>query len=244
MNEPKMRVIGAGFGRTGTASLKRALEILGFGPCHHMEEVVRDPRQVPTWERAARGEPVDWHAFLRGWGSAVDFPAAFYWRELAAAFPDAKVILTVRDPDAWYESFRDTIIALVSPFPNRVVLPFVPFLSGPFRVSGQPMLARLFPNGFSDRAEVTAVFRAHTAEVVRSLPPERLLVFEVKQGWGPLCAFLGVPVPDAPFPRVNDAAEFQRRTRVATALAWLLLPSPLGAWAMWRSRSPFRPDVR
>ncbi len=222
------RVIGAGFGRTGTSSLKRALEILGFGPCHHMEEVVFHPAEVPTWEAAARGQPVDWRTFLRGWGSTADFPSAFYWRELATAFPEAKVVLTVRDPEAWYDSFRDTIHALVTPFPNRLVAPWLPFVSGPFRVSGARMLDRLFHGRFADRAFATQVFRDHTAEVVRSIPSERLLVLEIKDGWGPLCSFLGVPVPDVAFPRVNDTRAFQRRTTVVTALSWALLPSPLG----------------
>ena len=112
---PSLRVIGAGLGRTGTNSLKVALEQLGFGPCHHMEEVFKNPGQIPTWEAAANGKKIDWATFLRGWGSVVDFPAAFYYRELMEVFPDAKVLLSVRDPEGWYDSFNSTIHAMVKP---------------------------------------------------------------------------------------------------------------------------------
>lgn len=220
------RVIGSGFGRTGTASLKRALEILGFGPCHHMEEVLRHPAEVPTWEAAARGEPVDWPRFLDGWGSAVDFPSAFYWRELAGAFPDAKVIHTVRDPSAWFDSYATTILPAVSQFPSRIVGPWLPFVSAPFRVASRALLERVFGPDLRDKANAMRVFEAHTEEVKRTIPADRLLVFDVREGWGPLCAFLGVPVPEEPFPRVNDAAEFQRRIRVANVASWMILFTP------------------
>jgi hypothetical protein len=221
------RVVGAGFGRTGTASLKRALELLGFGPCHHMEEVIRHPAEVPTWEAAARGEPVDWRAFLRGWGSTVDFPSSYYYRDLAAAFPDAKVILTVRDPDAWYESFHGTIHPMLTRFPNQIVGPRLPFVSGPFRVSAHPRFRELHLNHFEDRERAIRAFREHNEEVKRVIPAERLLVYEVKEGWEPLCRFLGVPVPDVPFPRVNDTKEFQRRVTVVTIVSWVVLLLPL-----------------
>lgn len=220
------KVIGSGFGRTGTMSLKRALEILGFGPCHHMEEVFKAPAQVPTWEAAGRGEPVDWQRFLAGWGAAVDFPAAFYWRELADAFPDAKIVHTVRDPSGWFDSFSATILPSVTHFPSRVVGPWLPFASAPFRVASSAQLHRLLGPNPADRANAIRVFEAHTAEVKRSIPADRLLVYDVREGWGPLCAFLGVPVPDVAFPRVNDTAEFQRRTRIGAAVSWVLLATP------------------
>lgn len=233
-----LRVIGAGFGRTGTASLKRALEMLGFGPCHHMEEVIKHPAEVPTWEAAARGERVDFKAFMRGWGAAVDFPSALYYRELMEAFPDAKVILTVRDPQAWYESMRQTIVPALTRFPNRVVGPLLPFVSGPPRVMRGTRLSRDLLGRFDDKAHVLGMFRDWSAEVKRVVPDGRLLVYEVKDGWPPLCAFLGVPVPDAPFPRVNDTAEFQRRTTIATIVCWIVLLTPvaialaIGGWLL------------
>lgn len=233
-----LRVIGAGMGRTGTASLKRALETLGFGPCHHMEEVVKHPREVPTWERAARGEPVDWASFMAPWGASVDFPSALYYRELLAAFPEAKVVLTVRDPASWYDSMAQTIVPAMTQFPSRIVVPHLPFVSGPSRVMRPTRLATDLIDRFSDRAHVERVFSDWNEEVKRVVPADRLLVFQVKEGWGPLCAFLGVPVPEVPFPRVNDTEEFRKRTRVANAISWAVLLSPLalvvGLLRLWR----------
>lgn len=219
-----MRVIGAGFGRTGTLSLKQALERLGFAPCHHMEALFAHPGQVPTWEAAGRGEPVDWVGFLDGWDAAVDFPAAFYWRELAAAFPDAKVILTLRDPQRWYESFASTILPMNVRFPERWVVPYLPMVNMPWRVTRHPLMLRIIG---ASPAEAARLFQEANAEVVREVPAERLLVYEVSQGWAPLCAFLGVPVPDEPFPRVNDGPTFRRRTNVVRAVSWLVLLAPV-----------------
>lgn len=222
--EATVRVIGAGWGRTGTSSLKLALERLGFGPCHHMDEVFRHRYQAPTWEAAGRGETVDWPVFLRGWGAAVDFPAAFYYRELMGAFPEAKVILTVRDPEAWFDSFSATIRAINGGFPNRLVGPWLPLVNVPFRVSRHPLM-KVIVQG--DRASTIRAFVDHTAEVERVVPSERLLVFDVKQGWEPLCRFLGVPVPDGPFPRANDTKEFKRRVVVVNAICWVVLLAPV-----------------
>jgi hypothetical protein len=230
------RVIGAGWGRTGTASLKRALERLGFGPCHHMEEVIKHPADVATWERAAHGEQIDWRTFMEPWGSCCDFPSAMYYRELMQAFPDAKVVLTVRDAESWYRSMSETIVPMLRRFPNRFVMPHLPYLGGPSRsMSGSPM-QRIVLDQFDDRARMLAAFQGHIDEVKRVVPTDKLLVFEVREGWAPLCAFLDVPVPDEPFPRVNDTAEFQKRVRAATAISWaaLLLPAALIALLLRR----------
>jgi hypothetical protein len=222
-----MRVIGAGFGRTGTASLKLALEKLGFGPCHHMKEVVVHPQEVPTWERAARGETIDWKTFMRPWGSSCDFPSALYYRELMEVYPDAKVILSTRDAASWYASMGETIVPMFNRFPNSWVLPHLPVISGPHRtMTGTPIHTEIIER-FSERERVIACFEAWNAEVQRVVPAERLLVFEAKQGWGPLCEFLGVPVPDEPFPRVNDTAEFKRRVSVARVVSWIVLLVPI-----------------
>lgn len=216
-------MIGAGWGRTGTASLKRALEELGFGPCHHMEEVMGTPADVPTWVSAARGGKVDWATFLRGWGATCDFPSALYYRELAAAFPEAKVVLTVRDADGWYESMRTTIVDVFKRFPNRYIVKHLPRVGAPFKVMNPSPLKAQVMDCFQDKPAVVAQFEAHTEEVKRSIPAERLLVFDVKQGWEPLCQFLGVPVPAGPFPRVNDAKQFQGYTKRATIVSWAIL---------------------
>ena len=201
---PTLQVIGAGFGRTGTASLRDALVRLGFGPCDHMRENFEHPERFPLWEEALRrkdaGEAIDWRPLLDGFRATTDWPGAYFWRELTTAHPKAKVILTVRDPERWYDSIRATIFAL----PDEQ-------LSG---VAREISRTRTFGGRLTDRAHCQAVFARHNQAVQETIPLDRLLVFEVKEGWEPLCAFLDVPVPeDEPFPRVNEAATFQNEQR-------------------------------
>jgi len=200
-----MHVIGAGLGRTGTYSLKLALNRLGLGPCHHMEEVlIHKDAQVPLWDAAAQGRP-DWAATFDGYASAVDWPTAGFFRELGAAYPQAKFILTTRSAESWLASFTATIYKLLA---ARDMVP-------PEMRAWHDMAVRVvertgFPAGL-DEAELGRRFEAHQAAVRATIPAERLLEFHVREGWGPLCAFLGLPVPDEPFPRTNDRAEFWDR---------------------------------
>jgi hypothetical protein len=199
-----LAVIGAGLGRTGTLSLKLALETLGLGPCHHMEEVMKHPEQIPIWHAAGRGQAVDWAALLKEYRSTVDWPSAQFWRELAARFPEAKVLLTVRDRARWYESFSKTIMTLMSAreaAPNDT-------MKAIFDMAKDTIIQRAFDGRLDDPAHVMACFDRHNAAVKAAIPPERLLVYEVAQGWEPLCRFLGRPVPAMPFPRVNSSVEF------------------------------------
>ncbi|WP_230880865.1 sulfotransferase family protein [Planomonospora sp. ID91781] len=215
-----MRVIGAGFGRTGTLSLKTALERLGFGPCHHMTEVFERPGQARRWLALAEGRPVDWDDLLGGYESCVDWPSAAYWRELAAHYPEAKVVLTVRDPERWLASMEATILRQHergTTLAGRALLGISSLLGTDFaafiRMTDLTVGRRVFDGRTDDREHVLKTFRAHIEEVVAAIPPERLLRFEVREGWEPLCGFLGVPVPDEPFPRVNDKADFERHAR-------------------------------
>jgi hypothetical protein len=201
---PTLRVIGAGFGRTGTLSLRDALVRLGCGPCDHMRENFDHPERFTLWDEVLRrknaGEPIDWRPLLSGFQAIVDWPGAYFWRELTAAHPDAKVILTARDPDRWYDSIQATIFSL-----RDDQLP-----EGPRDIS----FNRTFSGRLTDRAHCQAVFARHNQAVQEAISPDRLLVFDVKEGWEPLCAFLGVSVPgDEPFPRVNDTAAFQDAER-------------------------------
>ena len=205
-----LQVIGAGLGRTGTMTLKNALEMLGFGPCHHMYEVILHPEQAGFWERAARSEPVDWEEVFADYRSSCDWPSCAFYKELAARYPAGKVILTLRDPHAWYKSVSNTILpAMKGPMfdPNgKQVGPpgnFAPLLIG----------EKTFGNNFSEE-HMVAVFNRHNEEVKRTIPRERLLVFEAAQGWGPLCRFLGASIPAQPFPRTNSTEEFQKRASV------------------------------
>jgi len=219
-----MRVIGAGFGRTGTASLKAALELLGFGPCYHMSVVIAEPHRVRQWlgvgERPLPGGPADWDEVFAGFDSALDWPAASYWRELAEHYPSAKVILTVRDPERWYDSVSTTIFARALaerrlPARRRAVRWLVARRSPDFalypRMARATVHDRVFGGRIDDRAHVLDVYERHIAEVKAAIPPERLLVLDVAEGWEPLCAFLGVPVPDEPFPQSNERAAWHRK---------------------------------
>jgi len=199
-----LEVIGAGFGRTGTLTLKTALEMLGFGPCHHMVEVIENASQIPFWNRASRGEAVDWEEVFCNYRSTVDWPGCHFYAQLADRYADAKVILSLRDPERWYESMSETI--LVSMAQMGLSEPPIPD-DHPLFFGG--IISRDTFNFDYSKENVIAAFERHNAEVQRRIPPERLLVFEAKDGWEPLCAHLGVAVPDAPFPHVNDREEFQ-----------------------------------
>jgi len=195
-----LKVIGSGLGRTGTFSTKLALQQLGFGPCHHMAEVFEHPETVPLWIAAAEGRP-DWDAMFEGYQSMVDHPGCQYWRELADYYPEGKVLHTVRDPQAWFESTQATIFAPDSPAINAPA-PMQPFFKAIFDWYGGDM---------HDRDFMVDFFNRHTEAVKAAIPAERLLVWDVAQGWEPLCAFLGAPVPDTPIPRENTRAQFQAR---------------------------------
>lgn len=200
-----LKVIGSGFGRTGTKSLKDALELLGFGPCHHMYEVVGNPPSVPGWVDAFAGKPVDWDTMYAGYNAQVDWPGAHFWREAAAAFPDAKVIHSVRPEDAWWKSFSKTIGKLSVTYPS---MPLPPHIADMLTANFQGVRRDTFKGDPLDHDLAIAAFRKRTEDVKAAIPPERLLVFNVAEGWGPLCAFLGVAVPDVPFPHMNLRADF------------------------------------
>lgn len=208
-----MKVIGSGFGRTGTLSMKRALEELGVGPCYHMEEVIRHRGHVDVWHRVGQGEGADWQDVFADFESAVDFPASVVYRELLEAFPDAMVVHTVRDPERWYDSTFETIYqgrTLVPGWLRRVCPP-----AGRFAEMVDLLVwDGIFDGRFEDRAYAVARFDEWTAEVVATVPADRLLVFDVRDGWRPLCDFLGLLQPDTEFPRVNDRASMLRRFRL------------------------------
>ncbi|NCF35488.1 MAG: hypothetical protein GWP56_03715 [Gammaproteobacteria bacterium] len=200
-----MQLIGTGVGRTGTYSLKLAINQLGLGPCHHMEEVLHNmPLQVPLWSAALNGA-ADWQSIYDGYPSAVDWPTAGFFRELYAAYPSAKFVLTLRSPESWADSFGGTIYQLLA---GREQAP--PEMRDWLEMSAGVIAKTGFPEGL-DRDGLIAAFVAHNDAVRAAIPPGQLLEFEVKQGWGPLCEFLEVPAPDEPFPRTNHREEFWDR---------------------------------
>lgn len=194
-----LTVIGAGFGRTGTLSLKLALEQLGFGPCYHMVEVFKNPKAPGYWEAAADHQPLDWKEVFAGYRATVDWPSASFWRELAQAFPTAKVILTVRDSESWYASTQATIFKREFDDPDD-----------PFHSMVRKTIGRLFDQRLHDKDKLIEVYERHNETVRRTIPPERLLAYNVADGWAPLCGFLGVPEPDAPMPKLNSSEDFER----------------------------------
>jgi hypothetical protein len=199
-----LKIVGAGFGRTGTLSMKSALEQLGFGPCHHMMEVFGKPDHIAQWQDAADGKLVDWEAVFAGYNSAVDWPACFFWRELAELYPQAKVLLTLRDPEKWYDSAIATIFKGMLNAPTNVTDPHALMVR-------KLIVENTFGGDLSDRAHAIDVFNRHNQEVIDTIPADRLLVFEASQGWGPLCEFLEVPVPATDYPSSNSTADFQKR---------------------------------
>jgi len=220
-------LIGVGYGRTGTASLRVALERLGFDPCCHMTEVMEKPELVRRWRRIGEGGPADWDGVLGGYRATVDWPGAAYWRELVDAYPHAKVVLTVRDPQRWFDSALNTIfkfpmrrrnvaerllyVAVRLVYPSSAQVPLMLDRVLWNRVfDGRPFNGRTFPDGVPDRDYAIDSFSRHNDEVKAYVPAERLLVFSVAEGWGPLCEFLGVPVPDEPFPRLNETEAFNQ----------------------------------
>jgi hypothetical protein len=205
-----LKVVGAGFGRTGTLSLKNALEKLGFGPCYHMFEVIERPDHIAMWHRLAFGGSIDWDLLFKDYQSTVDWPAARYWREIAAHYPNAKVLLSLRDPESWYKSVTDTIYqGLKLPITDRVP----PVRRQQMEMARKIVLEDTFGGRFEDKAQAIEVYNRHNREVQQAVPAQRLLVFDAKQGWEPLCRFLEVPVPEEPFPHLNDTASIQERMK-------------------------------
>ena len=199
-----LKVIGAGFGRTGTLSLKLALEKLGFTKCYHMMEVRHHPEHREMWRAAHRGEPVDWAQLFAGYQASVDWPSCNWWREQLAAFPDAKVILSQRDPERWYQSVMATIYKMS----KAGLTADDPQVRAGSQWAHEIIWDRIFDGRLDDAAWTMSRFKAHNEAVRAELPPERLLVFEASQGWQPLCEFLDVPVPDEAYPRVNTTEQF------------------------------------
>jgi len=212
-----MKVIGAGMPRTGTLTQKMALEMLGLGPCYHMVDVLADLDEATLWEQALDGEP-DWPRIFEGFNSTVDWPGGYFFGELADFYPEAKVVLSVREPAAWERSMRQTVwsvrhgeslIRLLSSAQGCVNPQWAGFLN---------MIDRLlwegkgtFAGGNDGPNEMIETMQRHNDEVQRVVPADRLLVWSVEEGWEPLCEFLEVPVPEAPFPHINDRREFLNR---------------------------------
>lgn len=204
-----LALIGAGLGRTGTLSLKAALERIGYGPCYHMIEVLKAPERARHWLQPPRSGSHDWDTIFCGYRATVDWPAAAFWRELVECYPDAKVLLSRRDPDRWYDSVMDTIypVMMQGP-PEHAPEPLHAFQA----LVSALVFERTFGSRLADRAHAKRVFEAHNQAVIDAVPASRLLVCQPGDGWEPLCRFLDVPVPDEAFPHLNDTAWYRAHT--------------------------------
>lgn len=191
-----LKVIGAGFGRTGTASMKQALEMLDFGPCHHMKEVLSSPEQKELWRSVASGGKPDWDVLLDGYHSTVDWPAAYFWRELSETYPDAKILLTTRSSESWYASMVKTIFKVIKESTD------------PASVGVKLIGERVFGGNLDDRDHAIAVYEKSIADVQSAFSDDRLLTYNIGDGWEPLCEFFGKPVPDVAYPCSNSTEEF------------------------------------
>jgi len=197
-----LSVIGAGLGRTGTMSLKLALEQLGFGPCYHMVEVLKEPAvRSRAWEDAADGKPVDWNEVFAGFNSCVDWPGATFYRQLADTNPEAKIILTTRDPEEWFASTQATIFSRHIPEDT----------DDPWARMVLKVIGDMFDRQMTNKSKLIEVYDRHNQAVRQTIAPDRLLDYQLSQGWTPLCEFLGVPVPATPMPKANTTQEFQDR---------------------------------
>ena len=226
-----LKVIGAGFGRTGTLSLKVALEQLGFSKCHHMQEVMASGSQANFWYSISQGRDVDWDEVFEGFAASVDWPACTYWEPLYRHYPDSKVILTIRDPDRWYDSVLKTIYPMTTEIPKWLVW-MVPRFRKVVDLVNTNIWNGTFDGRVEDRAHAIEVFHRNTERVKKGVPSERLLVFQATDGWEPLCEFLGVPIPDGPYPHANEAAVMKRMILVMRVMRWL--PHALAVWiVLW-----------
>lgn len=201
-----LSIVGLGFGRTGTESLKKALEILGCGPCYHMFEVLPHQDRVDEWVSLVQGKSPDWDKTFDGYNATVDWPGAYFWRELSAHYSDAKFILTTRDPEHWYESMAKTILPLLKASSED-----------PNSLANQMFISRTFGGNIDDRDHVIDVFKRHNAAVKAAIPASQLLELEVGAGWERLCDFLGMDVPDVPYPWGNSTDDFDGNIDRATA---------------------------
>lgn len=197
-----LSVIGAGYGRTGTLSLKFALELLGYNKCHHMIEVINNPGEAEKWLAAIGSHSVNWDALLSGYQATIDWPACHFYQELADYYPRAKVLLSIRNPEEWFESISATTLRVIA---KRIESGQIPREGN---LGTELVVKAAFQGEIEDAEHGVAMFNQHIEKVKSSIEPDRLLIYDVREGWGPLCAFLGKPVPDTPFPRVNSRDEF------------------------------------
>ena len=233
-----LQIIGAGFGRTGTLSTFTALNELGF-PCYHMIEVLKNEENkshLDFWRTVANSQPGtqhDWNQVFSKYTAALDNPACCVWKELLAAYPGVKVVLTLhpKGAEAWYESTIDTIYFTEKMWQFKVLEWFTPFGRKFGDMSRKLIWQHSHKDTMPDRDKAVAHYHQHIEDVKATVPPEQLLIFSADQGWEPLCKFLGVPVPESKFPNVNDRKEIKKTVREITRGAYVILGIAMAAFS-------------
>ena len=244
-------IIGAGFGRTGTSSFQKAMEILGFGKCYHMREAIYDGHAEQWIKISDSRDPNLIRDMLDkgGYRSTCDIPSAIYWKEQLKAYPDAMVVLNMRDPEKWYKSWMDTVAYMqpdfhVCPFGIRIILGLgVSVLKG-FAEMNTRVTTRDTFHGDLSKKNMIKTYNLHVADVRSSCPPEKLLEFSYTDGWEPLCTFLKVPIPDVPYPNLNDAVSFKRTTFFIDVLGYVVFVLGCGIPGLYYARSRISEDKK
>ena len=239
-----MLVIGAGYGRTGTSSFQRAIEILGFGKCYHMREAIENSHAGLWIEISKSRDPKLIRDLMNkgGYRSTCDMPSSIYWKEQLKAFPDAVVILNLRDPEKWYRSWMETV-ALgqpdfdVCPFGIRIVQGLGIYKMRNFGAMFSRTITTDTFNGDLSKNNMIRTYNHHVGDVRSSCPPEKLLEFSFTDGWEPLCKFLNVPIPDEPYPNLNDAVAFRRSMFAINIIGWIIFILGCGIPGLWCARS-------
>lgn len=198
-----MKLIGAAFPRTGTMSVKNALEILGVGNCYHMNEVFLNPSHVATWNDTLMNRMPNWREFFLGYSVTLDVPACLFWKELSETFPEAKVLLLRRNPSDWYESMKETVAEVVSDESDS-----------PISMIRKVFFERYLEGRFGDRDYAISRFEKYCEEVEEAIPLKRLLIYEVSDGWEPLCEFLNKSIPPDLFPMKNTRSQFRNSNKL------------------------------
>jgi hypothetical protein len=202
--ENELEILGAGFGRTGTNSLKIALERLGFGPCYHMYEITKNPGHISFWNAAASNSPVEWISFFKSYKATVDWPASAFVPQIYKAFKSSKVIITVRNPEEWYQSANNTIFHTMANWEANEN----PETRDRMKMAKKIILDGVFWGKHDNKNHCIGIFNKHINEISNVVPKDNLLIFDVSEGWVPLCEFLKVEIPNEAFPYTNTRASF------------------------------------
>ena len=242
--EAMVLVIGAGYGRTGTSSFQKAIEILGFGKCYHMREAIHNGHAGLWIEISDSRDPMLIRDLMdkRGYRSTCDMPSAVYWREQLEAYPDAVVILNVRDPEKWYKSWTETVALMqpdfdVCPFGIRIVQGLGIYKMKNFDTMCSRTTTMDTFHGDLSKKNMIRTYNLHVKDVRSFCPPKKLLEFSFNDGWEPLCKFLNVPIPDEPYPYLNDTVAFRRMTFVINIIGWIIYILGCGLPGLWCARS-------